>query len=331
MSVTTERTVGAGEPSGRAGTFRTWLLLLRNVRHERWGEGTGYLFILPGLVLFALFQIYPLYRGFILAFTDYRFMIPGWEPFVGFHNFAEMLGEDPYFLDAFKRTLVFTGIYLPLTLGSALFSATMIASIKSGWVAAFFRSIIYLPVILPIAVAMLMWQNMLGNQYGMVNYLLRDVMGLSWLATDWLGNSTWALPSIAIARVWRDFGFATMLLLIGMYNINREVYEAAWLDGATAWQTWWQITLPLLKPVLTIVFVLNSQLVSAAQEFMLMYGAGNTGPERIGLTLGYYAYLVAFRWGDLRMGYAASMWLLLGVISMLITGVIFRLMRTERS
>lgn len=330
MRVTSEGSSGSSSPQGKAGTIRLWLGLIRGIRHERWGEPAGYGFILPGILLFALFEIYPIYRGFILAFTDYRFLIPNWQPFVGIYNFVEMFTNDLYFWPAFGRTLVFTGIYLPLSLAAALFSASMIASIKNGPMAAFFRAIVYLPAILPIAVAMLMWQNMFANSYGMVNYILRGV-GLGALATDWLGNPTWALPSIAIARVWRDFGFAALLLLIGMYTINREVYEAAALDGAGSWQTWRQITLPLLKPVLTIVFVLNSQLISATQEFMLMYGVGNTGPDQVGLTLGYYAYLVAFRWGDLRMGYAAAIWLFLGIIGMIVTAFVFRLMRTERA
>jgi len=260
-----------------------------------------------------------------------QFLVPGYQPFVGINNFIEMFSQDTYFWPAFGRTLIFTGIYLPVSLGGALFSATIIASVKNNSVAGFFRAIVYLPVILPIAVAMLMWQNLLSNQYGMVNYVLRNVLGLRFLATDWLNNATWALPSVAIARVWTDSGFATLLLLIGMYTISSEIYEAAALDGASGWQIWRHITLPMLKPVLTIVFVLNSQLISAAQEFMLMYGVGNMGPQQVGLTLGYYAYLVAFRWGNLQMGYAAAIWLFLGLIGMAITAVVFRLMRTERN
>lgn len=331
MSTTTKPSQGVDRGSGRVGTVRLWIDLLRGMRNERWGEPSGYVFIFPGLALFLLFGIYPIYRGFELAFTDMQFLVPGYQPFVGINNFIEMFTQDTYFWPAFGRTLIFTGIYLPVSLGGALFSATVIASVKNGAVAAFFRSIVYLPVILPIAVAMLMWQNLLSNQYGMVNYLMRNVLGLRFLATDWLNNVTWALPSVAIARVWTDFGFATLLLLIGMYAISSEIYEAAALDGASEWQIWRQLTLPLLKPVLTIVFVLNSQLVSAAQEFMLMYGVGNMGPQQVGLTLGYYAYLLAFRWGNLRMGYAAAIWLFLGVLGMVVTAFVFRLMRTERN
>ena len=176
-----------------------------------------------------------------------------------------------------------------------------------------------------------MWKVLLNNQTGYVNHILRNVLGLPQLALNWLNRPDTAIPVVALTRIWKDAGYAGMLFLIGMYNINEELYEAAAIDGSNGIQQWWYITLPLLKPVIALVLVLNANLVSAAQDFMIMYGVGSLGPQGAGLTLGYYIWLVAFLWGDLRMGYAASMSLFLGVISMLMSAIVFALLRTERA
>ena len=315
---------------GRRGTLLTWWRLLKTVWQEGWGETSGYLFILPGLILFLVFQVYPIYRGFWMAFTDYRFMLPDYAPFVGVGNFVEFLTDDRYFWPSLRRALYFTGLYFPILMGVSLAAATFISKIRNNFWAGFYRSIVYLPVVLPMAVAIMMWNQFYQTQSGLINIILRDWLDLPQLAQRWLVDPKWTIPIVVVASMWKHFGYATMLLLIGIYNINRELYEAAQLDGAGGWQQWRFVTLPLLKPTLVLVFVLHSRVFSAAQEFMLMYGQG-LGPENSGLTLGYYIWLTAFRWGQLRMGYAASMSLFLGIISMVLSGLIFRFLRTERA
>ena len=320
-------------PKGKAETLKTWWGLLRGIREEKWGDPMGYAFIAPGLVLFAVFQIWVLIRGFIMAFTDFRFLAQLTEPtrFVGFENFVTFLSNDRYFWPSFGRALYFTGIYMPLMLGSALLFASVVAKVKNVFVAGFFRTIMYLPVILPTAVAILMWKVLLNNQTGYVNHILRNVLGLPQLALNWLNRADTALPMVAMTRIWKDAGYSAMLFLIGMYNINDELYEAASIDGASGVEQWLHITLPLLKPVIALVLVLNANLISAAQDFMIMYGQGNFGPEGSCLTLGYYIWIVAFFWGDLRMGFAASMSLFLGLVSAALSAIVFKLLRTERA
>lgn len=315
---------------GRRGTVLLWWRLLAGVRRQGWGETTGYLFVLPGATLFLIFRIYPMYRGLWMAFTDYRFMLPGYHPFVGLGNFREFLTNDSYFWPSLGRTLYFTGIYFPLLMTSSLLAATFIAKVQSDFVSGFYRTIIYLPVILPMAVAILMWNQFYATQFGFINLFIKNTLHLPRLTQRWLQDPRWTIPCVTVASLWKHFGYATMLLLIGMYNINRELYEAAEIDGATGWQQWRFITFPLLKPTLTLVLVLHARLFSAAQEFMIMYGQG-FGPMDSALTLGYYIWTTAFRWGQLRMGYAASMSLFLGIISMVLTASFFRLLRTERA
>ena len=320
-------------PEGKAATFKLWWEYFRKARRERWGDPMGYLFIAPGLILFAVFQIWVLIRGFTMAFTDFSFVRQLVRPtrVVGIRNFIEFATDDMWFWPSFGRALYFTAIYMPLMLGSALLFASVVARVKRALVAGFFRTIMYLPVILPTAVAILMWQVLLNNQMGYVNHILRNILGLEKLALNWLNRPDTALPAIAVTRIWKDAGYSAMLFLIGMYAINDELYEAAAIDGASAFKQWWYITLPMLKPVIALVLILNANLISAAQDFMIMYGPGSFGPEGSCLTLGYYIWVVAFLWGNMRMGYAAAMSLFLGVISMLLSGVVFKLFRTERA
>ena len=292
----------------------------------------GYVFLAPGLILFAVFQIWPLIRGFVMAFTDFAFLRQLTEPahFVGLANFVEFFTDDPYFWPSFRRSLHFTSFYLPIMLGLGLFMASAVARIQSTRVASFFRTSMYLPVILPIAVSVLLWRILLGNQFGYVNYLLRDVLNWDNLALNWLNDPRTTTFVVALMRIWRDAGSAAMLFLIGMYNINEELYESAALDGANGFQKWWYVTMPLLKPTLVLVLVLNANIVSAARGFMITYGVGELGPEGSALTLGYYIWLVSIWWRPMRFGYGAAMSLFLGVISALLSAIIFRLFRSER-
>jgi ABC-type sugar transport system permease subunit len=325
-----DKTAGRGN---KTETLNRWWQLFKNVRKERWGDPMGYLFLAPGLILFAVFQIWPIIRGFVMAFTDFAFLRQLSEPthFVGFANFVEFLTNDRYFWPSLARSLKFTAFYLPLMLGLGLFMASAIARIGNSRVAAFFRTSMYLPVILPIAVSVLLWSVMLSNQFGYVNHLLKDILGWNKLALNWLNDKRVTLYVVALMRIWRDAGSSAMLFLIGMYTINEELYEAASIDGAGSIQKWWNVTLPLLRPTLVLVLVLNASVVSAARGFMITYGIGDLGPEGSALTLGYYIWLVSFYWQPLRFGYAAAMSLFLGIISALMSWVIFKVFRTERA
>ena len=240
------------EKGGKVATLRQWRESLRQVGREGWGDPMGYLFLAPGLILFFVFQIWPLLRGFVMAFTDFAFLKQLTEPahFVGLSNFIEFFTDDNYFWPSFGRSLTFTAFYLPIMLFLGLFMASAIARVGSGRVAAFFRTSMYLPVILPIAVSALLWGTLLGNQFGYINYILRDVLKLDSLALNWLNDKRATLFVVALMRIWRDAGSSAMLFLIGMYNINEELYESASIDGASGLQKWWSITLPLLRPTI---------------------------------------------------------------------------------
>jgi multiple sugar transport system permease protein len=181
---------------------------------------------------------------------------------------------------------------------------------------------VYLPTILPIAVTLLMFRQLYNFKFGFFNNVLMS-MGVA-SPPNWLGDVPTALPALVLADLWRSFGFPTLLFLIGIYNISQELYEAASIDGASWWDQVTRITLPLLKPTFALVIALNVGVIGATESMLVLT---NGGPQASTQTLGLYVYQVAFQFGDLRLGYAAAISLLVGLFSAIITFVSFRLLR----
>ncbi|MEZ4867204.1 MAG: sugar ABC transporter permease [Caldilineaceae bacterium] len=322
-------------PSGRDQSaanqpINQWRQAWRSLRQESRGHALmGYLFILPALALYLTFSGYPLLRGLMIAFSDYRYLIPNHQPFNGLANFAEMVG-DPLFWESFVRSLYYTVIYTPLNIGLGLLIALLISKILRPVEASIYRVIAYLPVVLPIAVALLLWKQLLHPQFGYLNYFLREWVGIA-NPPAWLAEPQWVIPTLAVAAVWKHVGQNILLFLVGLYNINNELYEASAIDGATGWAQFRHITLPLLKPTLTVILVLAAGIIGTAEESLIIFGRTSAGPENAAMLVGRYAYDIAFFLGDLRWGYAAAMNLTMGLISMLMAAVVFKLFRAERT
>jgi len=280
----------------------------------------GYLFIAPALVLFLVFNIWPIIRGLAMAFTDYRFIYPDtlWD-FNGLANYQEMI-QDKVFWDAMWVSTRYTLMVVPSILIISLLLAALISRVRH--LAGFYRWVVYLPTILPIAVTLLLWNEFYNNKFGFINVNLRH-LGVK-RPPDWLGQVKTALPSVAVTDIWRGFGFPTLLFLIGIYNINPELYEAAAIDGATRWHQFTRITLPLLRPTFMLVLVLYSGIAGATEQMMILT---NGGPQNSTRTIGLYYYQVAFQFGDLRLGYASAMALVLGIISAVMAAFWFRVLR----
>lgn len=319
-----------GSQSADASALGGWWQALRSVRQESRGHALmGYLFILPALALYVTFSGYPLIRGLMIAFSDYRYLIPDYQPFNGLANFSEMV-NDPLFWESFVRSLYYTAIYTPLNIGLGLLIAVLISKVLRPFEASVYRVIAYLPVVLPIAVALLLWRQLLHPQFGYLNYFLSEWIGIE-NPPAWLADPDWVIPTLAVAAVWKQVGQNILLFLVGLYNINSELYEAAALDGATGWGQFTHITLPLLKPTFTVILVLAAGIIGTAEESLIMFGRTSAGPENAAMLVGRYAYDIAFYLGDLRWGYAAAMNLTMGIISMIMAGVVFKLLRAERA
>lgn len=296
---------------------------IRAQPRRRMGERNnpfGYLFLAPALLLYAVFNVWPIFRGFAMAFTDYRFLYPDsrWD-WNGLANFRE-LGGDPDFWKSLVIALRYTVMVLPATVVAALVIAVVISKVHRA--ASLYRWMVYLPVILPVAVTYLMFGEMYNVKFGFINNLLRG-LGIA-NPPNWLGDPRYVLPSIAAADVWRSIGFPALLFLIGIYSINAELYEAAEIDGATGWAKFLYITLPLLKPTLALVLVLSLAVIGITAPMLLLT---NGGPQDASRTIGLYIYQVALQLGDLRLGYASTMSLVVGLSSALLSLVIFRALR----
>ncbi len=331
MSDQSARRVDEVRAKGRMAVLAEFGRQLVSIKHQQWGNPWGYVFVAPAVILFLTFQGYPLLRGFLMAFSDYRWLIPetqGLFAFNGLANFREML-HDPGFFRSFEITLKYTILYLPSLIIFSLFVAVMISRVRNPRMAAFYRVVAYMPVVLPVSVVMMMWRQIYHPQYGYLNHILTALFKVE-NPPYWLGDPKWAMWAVLFPDIWKSFGYYTLLFLMGMYNIDPTLYEASAIDGAGGWGQFWYITLPLLKPIITLVLVLTGGLASSTVSIMTMFDTSG-GPAESVLTTGLYAYRIAFVIGDMRMGYAAAISLVLGLISALFSGVVFRVLRTERA
>ena len=224
----------------------------------------AYVFLLPVLVFFAVFFIYPVLRAFQYSFYYWPFGVPEKE-FLGLENYRKLFAEDKIFLISIWNTVRFTAGTLLPTLALALGLALIL---NQSWLKgrALFRTIYFLPVVSSLVAVGFVWRWLLEPSFGLVNYLLRliYIKGPGWLASP-----TWALPGIMLMSLWRDLGFYMVIFLAGLQTIPRELHEAATVDGANAWQRFWKITLPLLNP--TIVFATVIGIIGGLQLFTAVY------------------------------------------------------------
>lgn len=304
----------------------------RRRRRKKWGNPVGYLFVGPAVILYLIFALYPILRGLIMAFQDYRFLNPAsrnpLNSFNGLENWIE-LAHDPLFWHSMGVAVRFTLGALPANILLGLMCAVLISSIPNFRFETVTRVIAYLPVILPISVAMLIWGMIYEPSVGFLSYFVTNVVPIWDESPRWLGFG-WALPMTVVAWVWKQFGFHTLLFLIGIYGIPKVLYEAAAIDGANGWAKFRYVTLPSLAPIIVLVFVLSAGVVSATEQMLILTRGG---PADETLTTGLYAYMHAFTttYSDMRMGYAAAMSLVLGLIHMVLAGLIFYFFRTDRA
>ena len=272
----------------------------------------GFLFILPWLAGFLIFQLYPLAASLYYSFTDYN--IINTPKFIGLKNYITMFTKDEYFLQSLKVTFIYALIAVPAKLAFALFIA-MVLNMKLRMIN-FFRTIYYLPSILGGSVAIAVLWRFLFMKEGVVNKVLSYV---HIPAVDWLGSPKVALYTISLLVVWQ-FGSSMVLFLAGLKQIPRELYEAGTVDGASKLRMFCTITVPLLTPIL--FFNLVMQIIHAFQEFTASFVVTNGGPMRSTYLYGLKLYDDAFQF--FKMGYASALSWILFIVILIFTGIIFR-------
>lgn len=287
---------------------------------HRWpGESRfhGWPYLLPGLVLYLVFILYPVIETIRTSF--YR-----WDGFsqnrtyTGLANYASLVGE-PQFLTALLNNIKFILFYsiIPIFIGLVL--ASLLGRRKLPGLT-FFRAGLFLPQILSMVVVGVTWRWIFNPAFGPLNVALRG-LGLDALARPWLGDFTLALPAVGSVGTWVQYGFCMILFLAGMQRIPADFYEAAELDGANEAQQLLHITLPSLRPEMGVALV--TTVIAALRVFDLVYVTTRGGPGDATLVTGFLVYRAAFQQN--RIGYAAAvatvMMLLILVISQLILRV----------
>jgi multiple sugar transport system permease protein len=295
---------------------------------------TGFLFALPHLVLFATFVLAPVLYGFYISLHRWHVLAKE-QPLVGFGNYGAALADDIFWI-ALRNTVYFVVLVVPLGNIVSLLLALGLSSVRR--LGTFYKIVYYLPVVISIAVVAVLWRWMYNTEIGLINmYLGAVVDGLRSISLPlapfeplpWLSNPSWVMPSIAILTVWWTAGGNMVLYLAGLGNITDDYYEAASIDGANAWQRFWSITWPLLRP--TTLFCLVFSVLGAFQVFGQSYvlftsiqGGPQAGPARSGLTIALYMYLQGFR--QYEIGYGAAIAYLLFAIVLVLTMLQFRLL-----
>lgn len=272
---------------------------------------TGYLFIMPFILGFLFWFLTPALIAVWLTFTDWNLIRP--PRYIGLDNILRM-GADKLFWQSLKVTTLYTLASVPLGLVLAFLLALLINTKVKG--IAFFRTIYYLPSIVPAVASAVLWAWIFNTEFGLLNAVLR-VFGVPRIA--WLQDPTYALWALIMMSLW-GLGGAMIIYLAGLQGIPDVFYEAAEIDGAGRWSQLWNITLPLLSPV--IFFNLIMSIIGTFQVFTAGFLITDGGPQNA--TLFYVLYLYRNGFEYLDMGYSAALAWVLFLIILMLTGMIFR-------
>ena len=273
-------------------------------RRFRWRpdqQWEAYLFLLPSLAGFLLFVALPVLASLWLSFVEWNLIRP--PEFVGFANYVQLLTRDTVFGKVAWNTLFFMVTIVPLQLffGMAI-AVALNQSLRGSLV---YRVIYFMPVVTIIVAGAIVFQFMLNRNFGLISQLiwsLGDWTGLPIQPPDFLGSTRWSKPSVVLLTLWKNTGFTMVIYLAALQGIPQELYDAADVDGASGWQRFRNVTLPLISPTTFFLFII--QMVGAFQLFTEAFVMTAGGPAQSTLTVVYYIYQNAFQFQ--KMGKASA-------------------------
>jgi multiple sugar transport system permease protein len=287
------------------------------------GQGrAAWVLALPFCLLFLTFTLWPVVQSLFMSFTDTRsrdLRSPFAVNIIGLDNFTKALG-DPIFRKSAANTAYFVLVGVPLTMVIALAAAVALDRGITRFRAAF-RLGFYLPVITSIVAVAVVWRFLLERESGLINTVL------GWVGVDgpnWLGDPDWSMPALILMASWRNFGTAMIIFLAGLQAVPWMLHEAAAIDGASAWQRFRHVTLPMLKP--TILFVSVTTGIGYLQFFEEPFVMTNGGPLNSTISMSMYTYR---QFGFGNYGYAASLSYIIFVVIAVVTAIQFRLLREK--
>jgi len=284
---------------------------------------SAYFFAAPALLAIFIFFFLPIAAAFLMSFTDFDIYSLGdisKARFVGFKNYLLLL-NNALFWKSLKNTLYFAFVGGPLSIATSL-SAALLLNSKLIKFKSIFRLAFFTPVITTLVAVAVVWRFIYQPRFGLMNYFL-GFFGIN--AIDWLGNPHWAMPALIILAVWKNFGYNMIIFIAGLQNIPEELYEASHIDGASKWQQFWNVTLPLLAPTTLFVSIITA--IGYFQFFAEPYVMTQGGPLNSTLSVVLLMYQEGFRWW--RMGYSASIAFILFTIILVVTLIQLKLQKSN--
>jgi multiple sugar transport system permease protein len=312
-----QTTLQLAESEGKAADKKHQKLSWRNMSRQQRREAiTGLLFISPWIIGFLVFYAGPAIVSFFISFT--RWNIVGEPVWIGLQNYIEIFTDDKNFWNSVGVTLHYALLYIPLmTVLSILTALALNSKVKGVGV---FRTLFYLPSIAPAIAASLVFMWILQPTYGLLNILLSYV-GIE--GPNWFKNPQYAMWGIVMIAMWR-LGASAIIYLAGLQNIPVQLYDAADVDGANPWQKFWNVTLPMLTPIL--FFQIIVELIGVFQTFTPAYvvsqSRGYSGPMQE--LYFYMLYVYNKGWLNMQMGYASALSWVLTIFILVITVLVFR-------
>ncbi len=276
----------------------------------------AYLFLLPFLIFFVGFVLYPM---FMCVYTSFFDATMGREDiFIGLKNYKDLF-QDQVFWVALKNTLVIVVVSVPITCIFSLWVASAISKMPVAATSAF-RCIFYLPVVTGSVAVTMVWKWMFNNYYGIFNYLGKDVLGILDKNINWLGDEKYALWCIILILLTTSVGQPIVLYVSALDNVDKSLVEAAEVDGATPKQAFWKIKWPQMMP--TTLYILVITTINSFQCFALIQLLTSGGPKNSTMTIMYYIYYNAFKL--YKYGYGNAMGVILAIIIAILSAIQFK-------
>jgi ABC-type sugar transport system permease subunit len=281
---------------------------------------TALLFLLPSFIFVAVFSLFPILESFRLSFYRLILTLP-WlgEKMVGWQNYVD-LWEDPVAIESLFTTLIFVGVTIPLELLFGLGIALVLNDVFHG--RGLLRAVVLIPWAIPTVVSSQMWRFIFNDRYGLINFIFFGGDVSRYLAP--LADPHLALIAIMAAEVWKTTPFAALILLAGLQGIPDDLYEAASIDGATAWQKFRHVTLPLIRPALLLALLFRT--IDSLRVFDLVFVMTQGGPADTTNVLQFYGYKKTFAEG--MIGYGSAIAVAVFLMSLIFSLAYLRFMKT---
>ena len=282
----------------------------------------GFLFVLPALLLYLVFMVYPFFRSIYFSFTSWNGVLP-YKEWVGLANYRELV-QDSLFWLSLQHTVIWVvvGTIAPIVIGMLL--AILLWRRPKGFT--LFRTIFFMPQVLSTVVIGIIWNWIYNPIFGILNEGL-DAVGLEDISRGWLGDPDVALYAVLVAAIWATIGLCFVIFLAGLQNVSKDLLEAATIDGANAWQRFWNVTVPQMASVINVVVALL--LIWGFSVFDVIFVMTGGGPANATEVLATLTYKEAFTLNN--VGYASSISVVITILSLIASVTFIRLRERQEA